>query len=83
MFSTDDCEGGRYFAETSGHSRGKVNRIELRTRKETLISFTYYPSTYNDNILCRVVVRYPHHTSLQTPQDFSRILKNGKESKMY
>ena len=31
------------------------------------------------NLLRRVVVRYPHHTSLQTSQDFSRF---GKESKM-
>ena len=34
------------------------------------------------NLLHRVVVCYPHHTTLQTSQDFWRILKNGKESKM-
>ena len=34
------------------------------------------------NLLRRVVVRHPYHTTLQTSQDFSRIFKNGKESKM-
>ena len=34
------------------------------------------------DLLRRVVVRHPYHTTLQTSQDFSRIFKNGKESKM-
>ena len=33
------------------------------------------------NLLRRIVVRYPHHTSLQTSQNFSRILKMGKNRK--
>ena len=33
VFSTDDCEGGRNLAETSGQSRVRVIRIDLRTRK--------------------------------------------------
>ena len=57
VFSTDDCGGGRYLAETSGHSRVKVIRIEHRTRKKTLISFTYFrPPTMNE--LLYVVCAY-------------------------
>ena len=58
VFSSDDCEGGCYLAETSGHSREKVNRIELRMRKETLISFTYYPSTYSECVIVRTICAY-------------------------
>ena len=58
MLSTDDCEGGRYLAETSGRLRVTVIRIELRTRKETLISFTYYPSTYSECVIVRTVCAY-------------------------
>ena len=39
-------------------------------------------SRYLNNLLHRVVVHYPHDTTLQTSQVFSRILKNGKESKI-
>ena len=35
--------------------RVKVIRIELRTRKETLISFTYHPSTYSECVIVRAV----------------------------
>ena len=47
--------------------------------------FLFYPydPLAAPNLLRRVVVRYPHHTTLQTSQDFSRILKYGKESKMF
>ena len=40
-----------------------------------------YLKNHQINLLSRVVVHNPHHTTLQTSQVFSRILKNRKESK--
>ena len=50
MFSTDDCGGGRYFAETcEGHSD------RAAYKREMLISFAYYPSTYSECVIVRAV----------------------------
>ena len=52
MFSTDDCGGGRYFAETcEGHSD------RAAYKKEMLISFTY-PSTYSECVIVRTICAY-------------------------
>ena len=55
MFSTDDCEGGPYFAETGeGHSDAETGEGHSDKRK-TLISFTCYPSSYSECVIVRAV----------------------------
>ena len=56
VLSTDDCEGGRYLAVTSGHSGVKVIRIELRSRKGN--AHILYLSTYSECVIERTVCAY-------------------------
>ena len=44
--------------------RVKVIRIELRTRKETIKSFTYYPSIYSECVIVHIISPTTSNASL-------------------